>query len=211
MKTGKIIALEGIDGSGKTSLWENLRSEMTVLHPGEFVFTREPSDSGYRDIIKREINLGDEVLCALLFAADHRRHIEQVIKPAIAAGKHVITDRYYHSHIAYQTVMLGEYMKHPYWWLDRVYSKEWILPPDYVIYLTVPPRIAEERIRESRGGQIDEYEKEETLTKLADMYSYCLREKVAGKTVRVSPINTQHSQEDIAAKATAIIDEICFE
>lgn len=168
--TGKIIALEGIDGSGKSSVWESLKKDFDTEYPGQFLFTQEPAKTGYRDLIKQEINKGDEILCALLFAADHRKHIEQVIKPAINKGVHVITDRYYHSHLVYQSVMLENYFDWPEPWLRNIYSNNWTLPPDYVVYLHVTPEVAEQRIKRSRGGKIDAYERKETLGKFSRAY-----------------------------------------
>lgn len=177
MQKGKIIAIEGIDGSGKTSVCASLARQ---LSPSVFRVSREPTDMQIGGLLRKTINEGDEVLNALLFAADHRQHIERVIAPTIAKGLHVISDRYLHSHLVYQTVMLGGALLQPALlqeqkaafnrqWLRQIYSP-WAIPPDLTIFLQVHPEIAAERLS-CRGRDLDQYEQPEHLKKLAKEYN----------------------------------------
>jgi dTMP kinase len=187
-----IIAIEGVDGTGKSGLVELLRD---ALRGNQAVFSREPSDTGYRNLIKQCINQNDEVLSALLFAADHRHHIENVVKPALAKGKIVITDRYLHSHLAYQTATLEGYMEHPDIWLWNIYNGSWILPPDVVIHLTAKPETSEARIRAASRTTIDNYEKANFLAKVEANYQKFYREcAFTNIVIQISTENSTHVQ-----------------
>lgn len=169
-----IIAIEGIDGTGKTGIVEALKAS---FQDQKCKFSREPSDIGFRELIKGSINGGDEIMLALLFAADHRRHIEQLVKPSLALGYTVITDRYLHSHLAYQTTTLTGELQFPEQWLSNIYSNDWILPPDLVIHLVAKPETCEARIRASRGTRIDNYEQADFLAKIEQNYQKFYRSK----------------------------------
>lgn len=194
-----IIAIEGIDGTGKTGIVNALRERFEEY---QCLFTREPSDTGYRDLIKGSINCGDEILLALLFAADHRHHIENTVKPALASGLSIITDRYLHSHLAYQTTTLTGELQFPDKWLGNIYSREWILPPDLVIHLTARPETCEARIRASRA-QIDNYEKAAFLAKIeANYQKFYNQPTYRCRVITISTENknlSQTSKEAIAA------------
>ncbi len=102
---GKLIVICGIDGSGKTTqeelLAEALRSK------GERVFcTKQPTD-WYRTNpeVRRFLSTGQSGLrpetIALLAAADRMMHLDNVVRPLLAAGTHVISNRYVYSSYGY--------------------------------------------------------------------------------------------------------------
>ena len=101
---GKFIVIEGGEGSGKDTQIELLKK-----HFGEerFVFTREPGGTRLGKEV-REILLHQkygevsESAELFLFFADRAQHVEEVIKPALAAGTTVISNRSYISFLAYQ-------------------------------------------------------------------------------------------------------------
>jgi len=101
--SGSFITLEGIEGSGKTSLIKSL--DKHYQEKGQKVLlTREPGGCEL-GLQVREILLHAKISSLaelLLFAADRAEHVETVIKPALNAGKTVLCDRYIHSTIAYQ-------------------------------------------------------------------------------------------------------------
>jgi dTMP kinase len=103
---GTFIALEGGEGTGKSTQSKMLK-EWLEARGEKVVLSREP---GGTDLGKdlRKILLGHETGAispraeALLYAADRAHHVFSVIRPALAEGKVVITDRYFDSSIAYQ-------------------------------------------------------------------------------------------------------------
>lgn len=102
---GIFIAFEGGEGSGK-STQAKLLAKYLKSEGFEVVLTHEPggSDIG-KELRKILLHTKKNVAPraeALLYAADRAQHVEQVIRPALAAGKIVITDRYFDSSIAYQ-------------------------------------------------------------------------------------------------------------
>lgn len=106
MKRGLFITLEGPDGSGKSTQIEFLKEYFSGRNL-PCVFTREPGGTAIgeklRDIILDKEN---QEMCdmteTLLYAAARAQHVQQLIKPALDAGKIVICDRFIDSSIAYQ-------------------------------------------------------------------------------------------------------------
>ncbi len=167
---GFFIVFEGLDGSGKTTQCKCLRDAFRRAGI-DTVFTREPTDGPWGRKIREIAAKGrdnitpDEEMS--FFVNDRRQHVDEVIRPALDAGKVVICDRYYYSTIAYQGA-LG---------LDRAEIRRQnevinVFPkPDLVIYLDIEPRRGVERIREQReGGANVGYEKEEFLKKVKENF-----------------------------------------
>lgn len=105
MAKGFLIALEGIDGSGKSTQAELLAASLKKDgHP--VVLTREPTSGPAGQQLQsylrgpgRHLTPEEELN---LFIQNRRGHVAQVVSPALARGKIVITDRYYYSSVAYQ-------------------------------------------------------------------------------------------------------------
>ena len=98
------ISFEGIDGVGKSTQADLLEAHLVGLSR-EVVRTLEPGGSELgRDIRKLLLHSGhvDARAEALLYAAARAHHVATVIRPALAEGKVVITDRYLDSSVAYQ-------------------------------------------------------------------------------------------------------------
>ncbi len=104
---GFFVTFEGIDKSGKTTQAELLAGKLREKGR-DVVFTQEPGGTGLgREI--RHLVLGWRPQAAvvplaemLLFAADRAQHVAEVIRPALEAGKIVISNRFVDSTIAYQ-------------------------------------------------------------------------------------------------------------
>ena len=148
---GKLVSIEGIDGCGKTThvklLAEWLRSQGYKV-----VVTDEPTDGIIGRIIKRALR-GELKLSvtaeALLFAADRVQHIAELIRPALMAGKIVITERYFYSSFAYQSAR-GLSMA----WLESINRAA--MKPNLVILIDLPADAALQRIKRSR--KLDKFE-----------------------------------------------------
>lgn len=101
---GLFIALEGGDGAGKSTQGRRLREWLEGLGH-KVVMTREPGGTEFGAAVRELVLHGDHVAPraeALLFAADRAHHVETLIRPALARGEVVITDRYMDSSVAYQ-------------------------------------------------------------------------------------------------------------
>ncbi len=136
-----LVTLEGLDGSGKTTVRKALADD----YP-EAVFTREPTESWYGEAVYRSI--GEESANALaelfLYTADHADHLSRVIRPALAAGKLVISDRYSDSRYAYQGATLAEELDEPINYIQSVHEP-FTHKPDLTFYLDIDPETAAER------------------------------------------------------------------
>jgi len=107
MAQAKLFVLEGIDGAGTTTQAKLLAAWLQERGIPAHL-TREPSDGPVGRLIReilcgKHAGVGGDTM-ALLFAADRMDHLSREILPALEKGVHVITDRYYHSSLAYQDV-----------------------------------------------------------------------------------------------------------
>nr|MBA3670262.1 dTMP kinase [Sphingomonas sp.] len=106
MERGKFISLEGGEGAGKSTQVRALAEELR-RRGIEVVETREPGGSPGAEAIRNLLLTGDDDRWsadaeALLFAAARTDHVDKVIRPAILAGKWVLSDRFVDSSLAYQ-------------------------------------------------------------------------------------------------------------
>ncbi len=102
---GKFISIEGQDGAGKTTNLDAI-CDYLKAHKIEYIVTREPGGTELGESL-REVILGsdtaiDPVAELLLMFASRVQHIEQVIKPALAKGHWVVSDRFTDATYAYQ-------------------------------------------------------------------------------------------------------------
>ncbi|ELZ10518.1 thymidylate kinase [Natrinema thermotolerans DSM 11552] len=175
-----LVTLEGLDGSGKTTVREALRER----YPDATV-TREPTDdSWYGEAVYRSIadDDADPLAELFLYTADHAAHLSRVIRPALEAGDLVISDRYSDSRFAYQGATLAdapaydfadplEYVVD----LHRPFSIE----PDLTIYLDLDPETAAER-----AGTTNKFERTAYLETVRENYERLL-ERDPERFVRV--------------------------
>ena len=137
MPKGRLITLEGIDGTGKSSITKMLKKRFP-----DAVFTREPTKSWIGKAVKRSIESdGDPLAELFLFVADHADHIAKVIRPALEEGKLVISDRYSDSRYAYQGATLSNIFDDAMGWVESIH-RGWTIVPDLTVLLTIDPSIA---------------------------------------------------------------------
>ena len=111
MKKPIFISLEGIEGSGKTTQMEKVASFLEERGL-DVVITREPggTEIGYeirKILLNAQHGKMADMTELLLFLADRAQHIEEIIRPALQAGKTVLCDRYYDATVAYQSASRG--------------------------------------------------------------------------------------------------------
>lgn len=169
------IAIEGIDGSGKSTLSKFLFRDLSAL--GHRVhLTREPTDKFH---ITHEESLRHDVDTALdlffRFTSDRFSH-QRSIREHLAKGEIVITDRYIASSLAYQGALLEPLFGSP------ARTVEWMLQvsevidvrPDITVYLDVDLPVSIERIHTRTA--ISGFENVNYLSRVKDYYDMVLGE-----------------------------------
>lgn len=153
MTTPAYIALEGLEGCGKSTHTKRLGEHLNA------VITREPGGTRIGSLLRAiladtENTDLDRRTEALLMAADRAQHMAEIIQPALSRGQHVVSDRSIYSTLAYQGYgrQLGT---------DALLSiSTWALNnrlPDMVIYIDVPTDILNERLAKR---DLDRFERE---------------------------------------------------
>lgn len=158
MKDGLLIAIEGIDGAGKTTQVDLLEKYLQSVGV-PVVRSKEPTDGPWGKKIRASAATGrmplDEELAA--FIEDRREHVRDVIQPALDAGKVVILDRYFYSTIAYQGSRGANVEE-----VERKMLAEFPIP-DVVFVIDVPAEVGVARVRHGRGEVPNEFEQVATL------------------------------------------------
>ncbi|PSP70319.1 dTMP kinase [Halobacteriales archaeon QH_9_66_26] len=189
-----LITLEGIDGSGKTTVWEALHETVDAA------FTREPTDSWYGEAVARSIGDPDADPLAELFlyTADHAAHLSNTVRPALDAGEVVIADRYSDSRYAYQGAALDGVVKRPMEYVRGVHQP-WTRPPDATIYLDLDPEQGA-----ARSGATNKFEQVEYLDRVRTNYEQLL----AYEPDRFVRIDASQSPETVIGAAEAAIERL---
>lgn len=155
---GLFITFEGVEGSGKSTQID-LLTEFLSEKGHEVVSTREPGGTAIGDKIRKivlnpdftEMDFKTE---ALLYAANRAQHVTEVIAPALAQGKIIISDRYTDSSLAYQSFGRGLDQKK----VENI--SEWAtrgLEPNLTILLDIP---ADKGLRRTSRSLADRIEQE---------------------------------------------------
>ena len=185
-----LVTLEGIDGTGKSTLLSGLRDLLADLDP---IFTREPGATWVGDVVRRAIaEQIDSVTEATLFVADHAAHLAMVVRPALASGRLVISDRYTDSRFAYQSVTLEGILPDPLGWLKAMHDG-WSIVPDKTFLLVLPVEEALVRLTAKNGRE--HFEKRDVLEKVQNNYL----EYARAKPSRFVVIDAKKGKDEIAA------------
>ncbi|MUW15237.1 dTMP kinase [Halorubrum sp. CBA1125] len=196
-----LVTLEGLDGSGKTTVWEALRERFPAA-----TFTREPTDSWYGDAVYRSIESDDADPLAELFlyTADHANHLSSTVEPALADGDLVVSDRYSDSRFAYQAATLAasdagidrplEYIRE----IHAAFSRR----PDATIYLDLDARTAAER-----SGRTNKFERDGYLAAVRENYERL----IDAEPDRFHRIDATLPPADVSDRAEAIVANLLEE
>ena len=162
------IVFEGIDGRGTSTQIKKI----VESNPKKFYATAEPTQNETGKFLRRmlcgEVKV-DEKTASYLFAADRCEHIfgKNGIEDLIKQGKTVVSDRYFFSSLAYQSVSCGKE-------LPRLLNSPFPLP-EYLFYFKIDPEISLKRV-DTRNGKKEIYEKIDIQKKIAKLYDEVIEE-----------------------------------
>ena len=153
MKSGRFITFEGIDGSGKTTQTRRL-AEFLAAKGLDVVLTREPGGSPGAEEIRRLLVEGEPDRWSpeteiLLFTAARRDHLEKTIRPALARGAFVISDRFADSTRVYQGAARGDLRG----LVDKLHDAVIATEPDLTFIVDMPPDAALRRGLARQSGE----------------------------------------------------------
>ncbi len=210
MQKGLFITFEGLEGSGKStqiSLLENYLSAkgLPVLK------TREPGATKIgqelrRLLLDKKIVFKSQFTELLLFTADRFEHLEQIVKPNMADGKIVISDRYFDSTYAYQLGGRKVSLK-----IINYFAKWLSVIPDLTVILDIIPEIGLERIK-NRGQkgyenyQNNRFEQEELKFHYSVRRKYLVLAKKNPDRIKLIEVN-QKDPTTIFQEIKHIIDK----
>ncbi len=202
---GRLIVLEGIDGSGKTTQVGLLADKFREMGTACYT-TMEPTDSPIGSLI-HQIMTGrmhaDPKVIAALFVADRLDHLLNEVNGVvhkIKEGVTVIMDRYYFSSYAYQSVDV------PIEWLIQANAQSSsILRPAVNIFIDTDPEIAMERITKNRFDQ-ELFEEKTRLIRVREKYLESFER--FKDTERVVRIDGNRSPKEVAQDIWKAVQQI---
>ena len=180
----KLIAFEGIDGSGKSTqaalLFEAFKAKgiKTILTAEP---TKRPIGRMIRDIFSGKL-IADQQVIAALFAADRLDHLtneEDGMIRLLAEGTTIISDRYFLSSYAYHSVFV------PMDWVIEINRRAVALCPAQLhLFIDVDPEVSMERIR-ARQTALEIYETMDNLKRVRENYLEAIERTKDSATVRI--------------------------
>lgn len=215
MAMGKLITFEGIDGSGLTTQadllkrWLDKQGRMSYL-------TKEPTDGPAGAIIR--LALSHRLLAArnrmrsaptqveglhpatiaLLFAADRVDHVTGDVIPMLEKGVTVISDRYWLSSFAYQSVDLDLS------WVRQINFMA--RAPDLTIFLDIPVEIARKRI-DAHRWHVELFEDLDKLTVVRENYLTCIA-KLQAEGHRIASVDANQPAELVHRQITKLVRQL---
>lgn len=181
--------------------------QLQQLSTQEVVLTREPGGSAIaeqlRDIILDVHNSTmDARTEALLYAAQRRQHIVDVILPALQANKIVLSDRYIDSSVAYQGA--GRQLGMQEIWQLNLFATQKLLP-QLTLYFDIPPAVGLKRIQQKRAQAADRLEKEQLdfHQRVTAAYQQLIKQD-ADRIVKIDALQTP---DQVVADCLAIISQ----
>jgi len=191
---GKMIVLEGPDGAGKSTAARHIR-RVLEMQGQEVVMCRLPGGTAVGEVIRNffkenAVYLPIEDQIAMLMLAK-RQLVSEVIKPALAAGKSVVCDRFTDSLYAYQWAGFGEFDPQIKRRIDDnllIYGID--VEPDLKIILDCPVEVSMQRMNDSRALENDVLDQMNKMFKkrIRSYYRHHLKESSHGHTVFVNTV-----------------------
>jgi dTMP kinase len=198
----RLIVIEGLDGAGTTTqarrLVEHVRASGGTAH-----LTREPSDGPIGRLI-REMLVGDHAIpgtsiaqstFGLLFAADRLDHLQREVEPQLARGALVVSDRWYHSSLAYQGTGADRD------WITILNARA--RKPELTIFLEVRAEVAAQR--RVKAGRVQElFEDMRMQEEVAAGYRATIAE-LAAQGERIETIDGEAPEDDVFERITKLV------
>ncbi len=186
------IVLEGIDGAGTSTQIKKI----CETNPEKYVATAEPTKNETGKFLRRMLGgefQVDEKTNAYLFAADRCEHIfgKGGVKELCDSGKIVVSDRYFFSSMAYQSVSCGDE-------LPRLLNSPFPLP-EYLFFFEINPEISLGRVN-ARNEKKEIYETIEKQKKIAAQYDKVISEyeaSTAESGMKVIRVDASKSIEEV--------------
>lgn len=206
MTKPRFITLEGMDGAGKTTHLDWLRRWLEGRGIALTV-TREPGGTALGEQLRQLLLHGLEPRQpdteALLMFAARNEHIARVIRPALAAGRWVLCDRFTDATFAYQSGGSGM----P--WQRIQVLEDWVqgdLQPDLTLYFDLDPEIGRSRARNVR--EPDRFEREQSA--FYERVRAAYRRRATEHPQRMRLIDASRAIPDIQVELENIISTTCF-
>lgn len=202
---GYFLALEGPDGSGKSTIAELIKKELEENFNKKCILTREPGGTKIGEdirhiLLSREnVEMSDRTE-ALLYAASRAQHVDEKIRPIVEEGNFVISDRYVISSLAYQGYSRGlgidEVMEINEFAINHFY-------PNRILFFDIDPAVALKRKFVDREGDRLEVEGEEFHKKVFEGY----KAAISKYPNRVRVIDASKSVEEVFDECMKVIKE----
>ncbi len=202
---GPFISVEGIEGVGKSTAVRGI-CDFLEAQQVDYVLTREPGGTAIAEKI-RHVLLSDheEVMAAdtelLLMFACRAQNIASVIKPALARGACVVSDRFTDASFAYQGGGRGIPIDHVEQLANWVHHDLW---PDVTILLDAPVEVGIERMKERSGKDRIEKENIAFFERVRSQYLDCARRNEE----RFRIVDASRSLEAVQADIQAIVQAV---
>jgi dTMP kinase len=190
----RLIVIEGLDGAGTTTqvrrLVEHLNARGTRAHA-----TREPSDGPVGKLIREMLTGGHAIAgqklsqgtFGLLFAADRLDHLQREVEPALSAGTWVVSDRWYHSSLAYQGTGADRD------WIAMLNARA--RKPDITVFLKVRPEVAAERRK--AAGRVQELFEDIQMQREVDAGYRATIDELSAQGERIITIDGEQSEDAV--------------
>ncbi len=199
--TGRFITFEGIDGAGKSSHIGRL-ADWLKSRGHAVVVTREPGGTplaeALRDIVLHQSM--DAMTEALLVFAARRDHVQQLIRPALAAGSTVLCDRFTDATFAYQ----GGGRSFDLAVLDQL--EAWVqegLQPDLTLWFDLPPSVAAQRRAAARAADRFEAEDEAFFERVRQGYE-CRRQ---AQPSRFAVLDAERTPDQVWGQVVQVLEQ----
>ena len=196
MNGGRLIAFEGLDGAGKSTQLRRLAAALRAAGH-DVVETREPTDGAFGRRIRAMASSGARVAPEeelRWFLEDRREHVATVLRPGLAAGAIVLTDRYFLSTVAYQGARGLDAAQ-----LLADAEAEFPLP-DLVLLIDVDPERGLARVAGRAGVAEPAFEDSRLLADVAAIFRTLARPYVARIDGREEP-------DSVEAEIRAVVHE----